>query len=170
MILEKITRDELFRIGYFNVDTVFKVPWISFMQMDELTYTTAELKIDIFTDAKFTWFNISFAKSNQYAILLLKQSKTDTDHIRVWFILAATGKPLCLISTLKRLFVQEFWSTNSLLFRRLSSAFFWQNVVSILIKQIGKERLFIKDYSDYCFRKSKAEHTGDHEIFNRSIQ
>lgn len=83
MILEKIKRDELFRIGYFNVDIVFKVPWISFMQMGELTYTTAKLKIDTFTNAKFTRFNISFVKSNQYAILLLKQSKTDTDHIRL---------------------------------------------------------------------------------------
>ena len=79
-IFEKITEDESLAITDFNVDTAFKVAWAGFMRIGELIYTTAEAKKATFAETGLTKSDISFAESDQYAILHLKRSQTDTEH------------------------------------------------------------------------------------------
>ncbi len=87
------------------MDTVFKVAWAGFMGMEESTYTAAEAKKATFAETGLTKSDISFAEGDQYAILRLKQSKTDTEHTGVQIILAATGDPICPVAALRRLFI-----------------------------------------------------------------
>ncbi len=70
------------------------------MQIDQLTYIKLKLKKITFKDIKLIKSAIMFAKSNQYAILRLNQSKTGVDQIEVEIILVATGKPTCPVSAL----------------------------------------------------------------------
>ena len=77
------------------------------MTMVELTYTAAEAKNATFAETGLTRSDISFAEGDQYAILRLKRSKTDTEYTGVQIILAATGKPTCPVAALRRLFIQD---------------------------------------------------------------
>ncbi len=79
-IFEKITEDESLAVTDLNVDTAFKVAWAGFMRIGELIYTTAEAKKATFAETSLTKSDISFAESDQYAILRLKRSQTDTEH------------------------------------------------------------------------------------------
>ncbi len=102
------------------------------MRMWELTYTAAEAKKATFAETGLTRSDISFAEEDQYAILQLKQSKTDTEHTGLQIILAATGEPTCPVAALRRLFIQDPRPLNPPLFRLQSSAFSHQAVVNIL--------------------------------------
>lgn len=104
-ILEKITKEELLKMDDLNMDIKFKFALVSFMRMGVLTYITAKLKKDTFKDTKLTRSDILFAKSNQYRILRLKQSKTDVDHKGVPIILEAIDKQTYSVLALKRPFV-----------------------------------------------------------------
>ena len=97
-ILEKITADEPVNIDELNIDTVFKVAWAGFLCLEEITYMVTEFKKASFPSTKVTRSDISFAESNQYAVLRLKQSKTDTKYTGVQIILAATGKKTCPVA------------------------------------------------------------------------
>lgn len=79
-ILEKITKNKPLTIEDLNVDKAFKVAWVGFVRMRELTYSASELKKETFKDTKLTRSDISFAEGDQYAILRLKRSKTDVEH------------------------------------------------------------------------------------------
>ncbi len=131
-ILEKITQEELLSITDLNVDTAFKVAWAGFMRMGELTYTAAEAKKATFAETGLTRLDVLFAEGDQYAILRLKQSKTNTEHTGVQIILAATGEPTCPVAALRRLFIQDLRPLNAPFFRLQSSAFSRQAVVNIL--------------------------------------
>lgn len=89
-ILEKITEEDLFTFTDLNIDTALKVAWAGFMRIGELTYTAADAKKATFSKTGLTRSEISFAESDQYAILCIKRSKTDTEHTGVQIILAAT--------------------------------------------------------------------------------
>ncbi len=106
-ILEKITEEELLSITDLNVDTAFNVAWAGFMRMGELTYTEAEAKKATFAGTSLTKSDISFTEGDQYAILRLKQSKTDTEHNVVQIILVATGEPTWPVAALRKLFIQD---------------------------------------------------------------
>ncbi len=131
-ILEKITEEELLSMTDLNVDTASKVAWAGFMRMGELTYTAAEAKKATFAETSLTRSDISFAEGDQYAIVRLKQSKTDMEHTGVQIILAATGEPTWPVAALRRLFIQDPRPPNAPLFRLQSSAFSRQAVVNIL--------------------------------------
>lgn len=73
--------------------------------MGELTYTAAEAKKATFAESGFKRLDISFAEGDQYAILRLKQGKTDMEDTGVQIILATTGKRTCPVAALKRLFI-----------------------------------------------------------------
>ncbi len=105
-ILVKIIEEKLPSITDINVDTTFKVAWAAFMRMRELTYIAAEAKKATIAQTGLTRSDISFPEGDQYAILRLKQSKTDTEHTGVQIILAATGEPTCPVAVLRRLFIQ----------------------------------------------------------------
>ena len=169
-ILEKITKEELLSITDLNVDTAFKVAWAGFMRMGELTYTAAEAKKATFAETGLTRSDISFAEGDQYAILRLKRSKTDTEHTGVQIILAATGEPTCPVAALRRLFIQDPRPPNAPLFRLQSSAFSCQAVVNILKQRITAAGLLEANYSGHSFRKRAAQHAADHGMLDESIQ
>lgn len=83
-----------------NIDTTFKVAWAGCMRMGELTYTAMEVKKAMFAETSFTRSDISFAKGDQYAILHLKRSKTNTEHTGVQIILKVTCKQTCSVIAL----------------------------------------------------------------------
>ena len=87
------------------------------MRMGKLSYTAAEAKKATFAETGLTRSDISFAEGDQYAILRLKRSKTDTDHTGVQFMLAATGERKCPIAALKKLFIQDPRPANAALFK-----------------------------------------------------
>ncbi len=71
----------------------------------------------MFAETGLTRSNISFADWDQYVILRLKQSKTDSENTRVQIILAATGEPTCPVAALRKLFIQDPCPPNAPLFR-----------------------------------------------------
>ncbi len=156
-ILKKITEEGLLSITDLNVDTSFMVAWAGFMGMGELTYTAAEAKKATFAETSLTRSDISFAKRDQYAILRLKRSKTDTEHTWVQIILAATGEPTCLVASLRRLFIQDLRPPNAPLFRLQSSAFPHQAVINILKQYIAAAGLPRANCSGHSFRKGAAQ-------------
>lgn len=138
--------------------------------MGELIHTTTELKKNNFKDTKLTRSDFSFADSNQYAILRLEESKTDVDNTGVQVILAATDEPKCPVSAPSSLFVQDPRQADAIFFRLLSSAFFRENLISILKKQIAKAGLLDKDLAGHSFKKGAPHHASDHSILDESIQ
>lgn len=75
--------------------------------MGELIYTAAKAKKTMFAETSFTKSDIFFAKDDQYAILCLKRSKTNTEYTGVQIILTATEKQMCLVVALRRLFIKD---------------------------------------------------------------
>ncbi len=75
------------------------------MRMGKLIYMAAEAKKATFAETSLTRSDISFAEGDQYAILYLKRSKTDTEHTGVQIILAATGEQMCPVAALRKLFI-----------------------------------------------------------------
>ncbi len=169
-ILEKITEEELLSITDLNVDTAFKIAWIGFMRMAELTYTAAEAKKATFAVTDLMRSDISFAEVDQYAIFRLNQSKTDTENTGVQIFLAATVEPTCPVAAFRRLFIQDPYPPNSPLFKLQSSAFSLQAVVNILKQHITEAGPPQANYSGHSFRKGAAKHEADHGILNQSIQ
>ncbi len=168
--LRKITEEELLSITDLNVDTAFRLALASFMRMGELTYTAAETKQATFAETGLTKSDISFAEGDQYAILRLKRSKTDTENTGAQIILAATSEPTCPVAVLRRLFIQDPRSPNAPLFRLQSSAFPRQAVVNILKQRIAGAGLPEANYSGHSFRKGATQHAADHGIHDESIQ
>ncbi len=152
------------------MDTAFKVAWAGLMRMGELTYTAAEVKKATFAETGLTRLDISFAEGNQYAILRLKRSKTNTEYTEVQIILAATGEPTCTLAELKRLFIQDPRPPNVLIFRLRSSAFSRQTVVNILKQRIAATGLLEAYYSGHSLRKRAAKHAADVLYFTTTIE
>ena len=169
-ILEKITEDELLSVMDLNVDTEFKVARAGFMRMGKLIYTAAEAKKATFAETGLTKSVISFAEVDQYTMLPLKQSKTDTEHSRVQIIVAATGERTCPVASLRRLFIQNPRQANALIFRLQSAAFSRQGVVNILKQRIAAADFFESNYFGHSFRKRAAQHAADHYMLDKSIQ
>ena len=88
-------------VNNFNLDTVFKIAWVGFMKLKELTYTTAKKADPFFKNIYLTRSDINFSEQDPYGILRLKRSKTDTNHTRVFIMLAATKNLTCPITTLR---------------------------------------------------------------------
>lgn len=78
-----------------------------FLSLGGITYTGTELKKASFSRTKVTKSDVSFVEGNQYAILRLKQSKTDTEHTGVQIVLAATGEKTCPVAALAHLYASD---------------------------------------------------------------
>ncbi len=170
IIFEKITEDKPLSVTDLNVNTAFKVAWAGLMRMEEFTYKAAEAKKATFAETGLTRSDISFAEGDQYAILRLKRSKTDTEHTGVQIILAAIVERTCPVAALRRLFIQDARQANTPLFRLQSEAFSLQGVVNILKQRIAAEGLSESNFSGHNFRKEAAQHAADHGILDESIQ
>lgn len=79
-------------------------------------YTGTELKKALFSKIRLRRSDFSFAKGDQYAVLRLKQSKTDTKHTGVQIVLTTIGKITCSIATLAQLYTLNPHPANSPLF------------------------------------------------------
>ncbi len=169
-IVEKITEEEFLSITDLNVDTTFKVAWAGFMRMGELTYTAAEAKKATFAEIGLTRSDISFEEWDQYSILRLKRSRTDTEYTGVQIILAATGEPTCPVAALRRLFIKDPRSPNAPFFSLQSLAFSRQAVVNILKQRIAATSLPEANYSGHSFRKRAAQHAANYGMLDKSIQ
>ncbi len=71
-ILEEITKEEPLTVTDLNVDAMFKVAWVGFMRLREITYMTAEAKKSTFAETKLTGSDTSFVEGDQYVTLRLK--------------------------------------------------------------------------------------------------
>lgn len=101
----------------FNIDTALKMVWVGFIRIGELTYTMAEVTKAMFVKIGLTKSDISFIEDNQYAILPLKQSKTNTDHNGMQIILTTMSESICSVAALRRLFIQILRLANAPLFK-----------------------------------------------------
>ena len=133
-ILEKIIENKPVNVDELNIDIAFKVAWAGFLSLGEITYTGIELKKASFSATRVTRSDISFSKDNQYAVLCLKQSKTNIEHTDVQIILAAIGEKTCPVAALARLYTLDPQPANAPLFRLSSGAFSRFSVVTALKK------------------------------------
>lgn len=136
-ILKEITKHDPIDLDELNIDTAFMVAWAGFLRLGEITYTSTELKKASFTRTQVTRSDVSFAEGNQYAVLRLKQSKTDTKHTGVQIVLAATGEKTCPVAAIARLYASDPQQSDAPLFRLSSGAFSRHSVVSALKKKIS---------------------------------
>ncbi len=117
-ILEKITAQPTKSLEDWNIDAAFKIAWARFLRLGEITYMASELKKkSTFVETHATRSDILFAEGDQYAMLRLKQSKTDVDHSGVQIMFAATGKSTCPVAALRKLFQTDPQPANAPLFR-----------------------------------------------------
>jgi hypothetical protein len=61
----------------------------------------------ILENTKLTQFIITFGPNNEHILLRLKRSKTHLLHKRVKIVIAATGKNICLVKALCRLWALD---------------------------------------------------------------
>lgn len=130
--------------------------WAGFLRLGEITYTGTVLKKTSFSKTKVIRSDVSFAEGNQYAVLRLKESKTDTKHTGVQIILAATGERICPVAALARFYILDSQPANAPLFRLSSGAFSRFSVVTALKKRISLVGLAQSNYSGHTFRKGAA--------------
>lgn len=97
-------------------------------------YIDIKLKKALFSATKVTKSDILFSKSNQYAVLCFKQSKTNTEQTGVLIVLVVTGEKTYSIAALARFYILNSQPANTLLFRLWSGAFSCFSVVTALKK------------------------------------
>lgn len=122
------------------------------MRMRELIYMVAEAKKVTFAETSLTTSDIIFIKEDQYAILYLKQSKTNTEHIKIQIILATIGKRIYSIAALQRLFKVNLCSPNTPPFGPYFAIFSRQYIVKISKQCIWVVNLLESNYFSYNFR------------------
>lgn len=106
-ILEKDTKNEPIDLNKLNIDKTFKLAWVGFLPLGEITYTGTEFKKASFLDTKVTRSNVSFSKENQYIVLCLRQSQTNTKHTGTQIILVATSEKTCPVTALSRIYTLD---------------------------------------------------------------
>lgn len=106
-IFKEIAKHNLIDFNKLNIDMSFMVAWAWFLRLGEIIYTSTELKKISFVRTKVTKSDVSFVKDNQYAVLRLKQSKTDTKYIRVQIVLATISEKTCLVVVLAELYTSN---------------------------------------------------------------
>ena len=116
-IFEMMAEKEDPTVTDFNIDTTLKMAWANLIRIEESIYTSAEAKKATFSKTGLIRSNISFAGGDQYVILRLKRSKTNTEHTGVQIILAATNNRTCFITSLRKQCTKNPRLPNALLFR-----------------------------------------------------
>lgn len=169
-ILKRITISELINIVKLNINMAFKVAWAGFQGLEEITYTSTECKKAFFSKTKVRRSDVSFVEGNQYAVLWLKQSKTDTEHTGIQIILAATGEKTYSVATLAHLYTLDPQPPAAPLLHLSSGAFSCFSIVSALEKLILLAGLAQSDYSGHSFCKSAAQYAADPSMLDEIIQ
>ena len=83
---------------------------------------------------RVTRSDISFFESNQYAMLYLKQDKTNNDHITIQIIFVVNRKKTYLIAALACFYTLNPQPANFLLFSLSSGIFSCFSVIIVLKK------------------------------------
>lgn len=169
-ILEKITLQPATSIEECTIDAAFKIAWAGFLRLGEITYTKGDLKKATFADIHTTRSDTSFAEGDQYAVLRLKRSKTDTEHSGVQIIFAGTSKNTCPIASLRRLFLMDPQPAYAPLFRLNSCSLSRQSIVAVLRKRLIQAGITETGFSGHNFRKGAAQHAADHGMLDENIQ
>ena len=123
-----------------------------------------------YNEFNFLTLGVRFAENDQYAVLRLKQSKTDVKHTGVQIILSATGEPTCPVAALCRLFDHVKQPASAPLFMLSSAAFSRVPVVSILKLRLAEEGFSETGFSGHSFRKGAAQHASDQGMLDSQIQ
>jgi hypothetical protein len=101
--LDRMTTSTSPTINDLNFEAAAKTAFAGFLRAGEFTYTQKELERQSFNKTKLTRRDVTFSDDNKYAILRLKQSKTDRKHNGVDIYLAATSNNRCPVAALQRL-------------------------------------------------------------------
>lgn len=120
-----------------------------------------------FVETGLTKSDISFVEDDQYAILCLKRSKTDTKPTRVQIILAAMSENTCPIAALRQLFIQDPYQTIAPFFSLQSTSFFCQVVINIFKQHIAVAGLPKSNYFGHSFQKREVIHAADHGMLDK---
>lgn len=159
-----------------NLDVAFKIAWAGFLQMEEFTYSLADLKKGNFQNTKLTRSDIVFSEDYQYATLRLKSSKTDVNHSGVEIVLAANPASIgslstCLVTALRNLFHFDPQLPQAPLFKlNLSGVFARHTVLKHLEKRLLASGILPNQYSGHSFRRGAAQHASDHGMLEENIQ
>ena len=168
-ILTKIISQPITTLDDLNIDAAFKTAWAEFLRLGEITYSSTDRKKLAFIHTSPTRGDVSFAEDDQFATLWLKQSKTDVDHMGVQIILAASQNPTCLVTALRRLFIENPQPPNAHLFS-IGNAFPRSSVISIFRKRLVACGIPDTGYSGYSFCKGAAQHAANHGMLKENIQ
>ncbi len=140
------------------------------MQFWEITYTKQKKQFFSFKNLYLIHSDITFSKSDQYAILHLKQSKININHIRVHIILAATNFLCCLVEDLYRLFTYDPQSLSALWFVYNNTSFISHYTIEQLRQRFAMANISFAEYSSHSFRRGVAQHVVDNGMLDEDIQ
>lgn len=158
-------------INDLNLNTAFKVAWAGFMRLGEITYTDPKKRADSFKDLHLICSDITFSENDQYATLRrLKRSKTDTNHIGVLIMLAATNQPTCPVTALRWLFTHNPQQPHAPLFAYNNTAFSRRYVIDKLRARLIAFGISLSHYTGHNFRRGAAQHASDNGILDEDIQ
>lgn len=169
-ILERITSTLPITDDDFNIDAVFKIARVGVLRLGEITYSPSDLKRPSFTNLKVTQSDVRFPENDQYAVLRLKRSKTETKYTGVQIILSATGEPTCPVAALRRLFDNVKRPASAPLFMLSNAAFSRVSVISTLTSRLAQAGISETGFSGHSFRKGAAQHASDQGMLNSQIQ
>lgn len=133
-ILQIFTFAPAIILNNFHLYTLFQVAWAGFIKPKQITYTIAKKATTLFHDLYLTRSDVIFFKKDEYATLKLKQSKTNTNHIKVLIMLIATNNSICSVTVLCSFFTHNFQSLHTL-FLPLRMPYSLNNILLISYKQ-----------------------------------
>jgi hypothetical protein len=141
-----------------NLNTAWKVAFAGFLRSGEFTQDDRQHdNLHTFSNIKLTRGDVTFGPNNEYALLLLKRSKTDLQHRGVEVVLAATGSTICPVAALQRLFALFPEDSTAPLFSLQSRSFSYSRIVPILQQRLRDVGIANYDqYRGHSFRRGAA--------------
>lgn len=168
-IINKITEKNLVKINNWNIDTAFKVAWVSFLCLGKITYINTKLKKALFWTTCITRSDILFFEGNQYIIFCLKQSMTDIEHTNIQITLESIGEMIYPIAILARFSTLDLQPAITSLFCHLFRAFTYFNMFMTLKKLISLVSLDQANHLCHSFHKSRAKLVANHDMLDKII-
>jgi len=134
------------------------IAYIGFLCSGEFIYKAKDLRNKrAFQNISLLQSDIIFNNLDKHIILLLKQSKTNYNHVRVNIIIAAIGTLTYPIQALQRLFKEDSQPINSPLFQLSSGPLSYQKFVSTVHQWLQESGIAdLEEYSGYSFCRGAA--------------
>lgn len=67
-------KNKFANLNKLNIGKIFKLAWVNFLHQIKITYINTKFRKALFPKTKVIKLDISFAKNNQYIILLIKKT------------------------------------------------------------------------------------------------